>query len=64
MELKNICKSFDGKTVLHDVSIKIEKGDHRTGKGTLLLRQPAIPVKPDSGTDTARPPGQFFFSPA
>ena len=26
MELKNICKSFDGKTVLHDVSIKIEKG--------------------------------------
>ena len=25
MELKNICKSFDGKTVLHDVSIKIER---------------------------------------
>ena len=43
---------------------------HRTGKGTLLFRQPAIPYsKPDSGTDTARirqihTPGQFFFSPA
>ena len=33
------------------------------GKGTLLFRQPAIPFKPDSGTDTARPPGHVFLFP-
>ena len=44
MELKNICKGFDGKTVLQNVSIKIEKGETvlitgASGRGkTTLLR--------------------------
>ena len=55
MELKNICKSFDGKTVLHDVSIKIEKGETvlitgASGKGkTTLLRIMMGLTLPDSG---------------
>ena len=55
MELKNICKSFDGKTVLHDVSIKIEKGEtvlitgaSGTGKTTLLRIMMGLTL-PDSG---------------
>lgn len=55
MELKNICKSFDGKTVLHDVSIKIEKGETvlitgASGRGkTTLLRIMMGLTPPDSG---------------
>ena len=55
MELKNICKSFDGKTVLHDVSIKIEKGETvlitgASGRGkTTLLRIMMGLTLPDSG---------------
>lgn len=55
MELKNICKGFDGKTVLHDVSIKIEKGETvlitgASGRGkTTLLRIMMGLTPPDSG---------------
>lgn len=55
MELKNICKSFDGKIVLHDVSIKIEKGETvlitgASGRGkTTLLRIMMGLTPPDSG---------------
>ena len=58
MELKNICKSFDGKTVLHDVSIKIEKGETvlitgASGRGkTTLLRILSGLETADSGTIT------------
>ena len=58
----------------HEPSFKVNTDrnlwyDFGAGKGgniiaTLLFRQLAIPFKPDSGTDTARPSGQFFFSPA
>lgn len=55
MELKNICKSFDGKIVLHDVSIKIEKGEtvlmtgaSGRGKTTLLHIMMGLTL-PDSG---------------
>ena len=34
---------------------------HRAGRGTLRFRPCAVPLKPDSRTGTACPPGQFFF---
>ena len=55
MELKNICKSFDGKQVLNDVSLVIPKGSRVlisgvSGRGkTTLLRIMMGLEKPDSG---------------
>ena len=55
MELKNVCKSFDGKAVLQNVSIKIEKGETVlitgvSGRGkTTLLRIMMGLTPPDSG---------------
>lgn len=55
MELKNICKSFDGKSVLQDVSIEIKHGETvlitgTSGRGkTTLLRIMMGLTSPDSG---------------
>lgn len=55
MELKSICKSFDGKTVLQNVSIEINKGETVlitgvSGRGkTTLLRIMTGLTQPDSG---------------
>lgn len=55
MELKNICKSYDGKPVLQNISILIEKGERVmisgvSGRGkTTLLRIMMGTEKPDSG---------------
>lgn len=55
MELKNVCKSYDGKTVLQDVSAEINKGETVlisgvSGRGkTTLLRIMMGLTPPDSG---------------
>lgn len=55
MELKNICKGFDGKTVLQNVSIEIKRGETvlitgASGRGkTTLLRIMMGLTPPDSG---------------
>ena len=58
MELKNICKSFDGRQVLSDVSLVVPKGSRVlisgvSGRGkTTLLRIMMGLEKPDSGEIT------------
>lgn len=55
MELKNICKSFDGKQVLSDINLVVPKGSRVlisgiSGRGkTTLLRIMLGLIKPDSG---------------
>ena len=55
IELKNITKSFDGKTAVEDISIKVENGSvyglvgfNGAGKTTLLKCAAGV-YKPDSG---------------
>lgn len=58
MELKNICKSFDGKPVLSDVNLAVPKGSRLlirgvSGRGkTTLLRIMMGLEKPDGGEVT------------
>lgn len=55
MELKNICKSYDGKQVLRDISLVVPKGSRIlisgvSGRGkTTLLRIMMGLTQPDSG---------------
>lgn len=64
MELKNICKSFNGKTVLHDISLSVNAGERVmlrgvSGRGkTTLLRIMMGVEKPDSGEVVSRPEKQ------
>lgn len=64
MELKNISKSFNGKTVLHDISLSVNAGERVmlrgvSGRGkTTLLRIMMGVEKPDSGEVLSRPEKQ------
>ncbi|MDE7111802.1 MAG: ATP-binding cassette domain-containing protein [Muribaculaceae bacterium] len=55
IEVKNVIKSFDGKTVLHDVSCKFDTGKTnliigQSGSGkTVLMKSIVGLVRPDSG---------------
>ena len=61
MKIKNLCKSFDGKTVLENVSLTVEPGAVAclmapSGRGkTTLLRCITGLEKPESGEITGRP---------
>ncbi len=69
IEVKNVSKSFDGKTVLEDVSLVIEKGKctaltGASGKGkTTLMRIIAGLTEPDTGEVICRekPRCSFVF---
>jgi phospholipid/cholesterol/gamma-HCH transport system ATP-binding protein len=55
IEVKNVIKSFDGKTILHDVSCEFQSGKTnliigQSGSGKTVLMKSVIGlVKPDSG---------------
>ncbi|MFA7441055.1 MAG: ATP-binding cassette domain-containing protein [Sphingomonadaceae bacterium] len=58
IEAENVCKSFDGRPILTDFSIRIQRGDRigivgRNGAGkTTLLNLLTGDLEPDSGTIT------------
>ncbi|MDE6117133.1 MAG: ATP-binding cassette domain-containing protein, partial [Duncaniella sp.] len=55
IEVKNITKSFDGKTILHDISAKFYKGKTnliigQSGSGkTVLVKSRVGLVRPETG---------------